>query len=153
MGRPAKASSANSKHMTNAQREIRETTEKLLAGSGEVEAPSYLTASQTEIFNFIKSNFDESKMLGSVDAFVLAEAAVTIDQLQTLDREANENPQKLYDGNYIRAKANCTKDFFRLCNELCLSPQSRAKIAISAVKSQEQKKQTLMDMLNAEDED
>lgn len=43
-----------------------------------------------------------------------------------------------------------SKDFFRCCNELSLSPQARAKLSISAPPP---KKKTLMDILNEEDND
>ena len=35
----------------------------------------------------------------------------------------------MYDKRIMSTKEKYTKDFFRCCNELCLSPQSRAKIA------------------------
>ena len=43
-----------------------------------------------------------------------------------------------------------SKDFFRCCNELSLSPQARAKISISATTPEKKK---LMDILNEEDDD
>ena len=36
------------------------------------------------------------------------------------------------------SKEKYTKDFFRCCNELCLSPQSRAKLANLNVQAQEE---------------
>ena len=43
-----------------------------------------------------------------------------------------------------------SKDFFRCCNELSLSPQARAKISIS---TPPEKKKTIMDILGDDNED
>jgi hypothetical protein len=91
-------------------------------------------------------------MLGNLDQFILARASVTICQLQNFDKEANSDPTLLLDTKFRMAKDAATKDFFRCCNELCLSPQSRAKISISAIKTEPEKK-SLMDILNEEDDD
>ena len=91
-------------------------------------------------------------MLGNLDQFILAHASVTICQLQNFDKEANSDPTLLLDTKFRMAKDAATKDFFRCCNELCLSPQSRAKISISAIKTEPEKK-SLMDILNEEDDD
>lgn len=114
--------------------------------------PEYLTEEQKQVFFYILENLDESKMLGNLDQFILARASVTICQLQNFDREANLEPKLLLDTKFRMAKDAATKDFFRCCNELCLSPQARAKISISAVKIEPEKK-SLMDILNDEDDD
>ena len=52
--------------------------------------------------------------------------------------------------NLKSARDMYSKDFFRCCNELSLSPQARAKLSISAPPP---KKKTLMDILSEEDND
>ena len=91
-------------------------------------------------------------MAGNLYFFFLSRACVTIDQLQSFDKQSNEDPKMLLEKNFRLAKDSATKDFFRCCNELCLSPQSRAKLSIAAVHQEEEKK-TLMDILNEEDDD
>ena len=41
----------------------------------------------------------------------------------------NEDPDKRFDSTLLKARGIYAKDFQRYCNELCLSPQARAKIA------------------------
>ena len=45
-------------------------------------------------------------------------------------------------------KSTYIKEFFRICNELCLSPQSRAKMSISASKMAEEKGDDLLKILD-----
>ena len=45
-----------------------------------------------------------------------------------------------------------SKDFFRCCNELCLSPQARAKISIVGAKDAGKDKKSIMDILGDDEE-
>ena len=47
----------------------------------------------------------------------------------------------------MTAKDKYTKDFFRCCNELCLSPQSRAKIALANANAAKDAADPLMEVL------
>ena len=46
-----------------------------------------------------------------------------------------------------------SKDFFRCCNELCLSPQARAKISIVGAKDAGKDKKSIMDILGDDEDD
>lgn len=152
MGRPAKSVNSLQKNLTQAEKSAREEMEKNLRGkSNKLKPPAYLTKPQKKIFKYIISELDESKLLGNLDVFILAKTAVTIDQLQTFDRQSNENTSLLLDVPFRMGRAEATKDFFRCCNELCLSPQSRAKLSISALKNEGEPK-TLLDLINEDDE-
>ena len=90
---------------------------------------------QRKIFKFIVSNLESSGILGNLDIYVLAECSVCVDRMQNIESQISANPDLLADSGLMSAKDKYTKAFFRYCNELCLSPQSRAKIAgISANK-------------------
>lgn len=135
------------------EKRAREKAEMKLKGkSDELNPPEYLTKEQVDVYLYILDNLEESKMLGNLDQFILARASITICQLKNFDIIANANPEILLDSKFRMAKDAATKDFFRCCNELCLSPQSRAKLSISAVKTEPEKK-SLMDILNEEDDD
>lgn len=154
MARPAKATATKTGQITKAEKEGRKFIEEALRGTGgDIVAPDHLTADQKGIFDYILEQLEESKLLGQLDTFILAKAAVTIDRLQKMDDMANKDMDLLFSNGFRLAQSQATQEFFRCCNELCLSPQARAKLSISAVKAQDTKKQTLMDMLNAEDED
>lgn len=151
MGRPAKAVETMSKNLTKEEIEVRTDTEKKLKGRSDSLVPaSYLNERQIEIFNYILSNLEESKVLGNLDVFVLNRTAITIERLENLDRQANQDDSIMLTTAFKSSRDMYSKDFFRCCNELCLSPQSRAKLSISAVKQPEKK--TLKDILGDDDE-
>lgn len=153
MTRPAKSVKAKTGNILKSEEKSRlETENKLKGKSDKLVPPEYLTKEQADVFYYILENLDESKMLGNLDQFILARASITICQLKSFDIQANANPEVLLDSKFRMAKDAATKDFFRCCNELCLSPQSRAKLSISAVKAEPEKK-SLMDILNEEDDD
>lgn len=153
MARPAKSVTTKTGQITKAEKEARTKVEKALKGGDDLTPPPYLTESQVEVYNFILGQLEESNLLGQIDVFILSRAAVTIDRLKYMDQRAAEDPDLLFDNSFRLAQTQASSEFFRCCNELCLSPQARAKLSISAAKSQEPKKKTLMDLINAEDEE
>ena len=52
----------------------------------------------------------------------------------------------MLNNSYKSVRDMYSKDFFRCCNELCLSPQSRAKLSIADLNKAPEKK-TLKDIL------
>ncbi|MDE5772811.1 MAG: P27 family phage terminase small subunit, partial [Ruminococcus sp.] len=66
--------------------------------------------------------------------------------MQTIEKQVNENPELLADSSLMATKDRYTKAFFRYCNELCLSPQARAKIANINLQGKEEN--PLMELLN-----
>lgn len=150
MGRPAKSVNVISKNLTNDEKKARADTEEKLRGTKDKLKPaSYLNKRQKEIFEFIINELEESKILGNLDTFVLNQTAIAIERLETLEQQANKD-SSLFTISYNRSMREMySKDFFRCCNELCLSPQSRAKISIAASKPSENKK--LKDILGDDD--
>lgn len=117
-----------SKHLTKAEIEAKSTTEdKLKGASDELIPPEYLTPSQISIFDYIVKNLEASGILGNLDVYVLAECSICIDRMQEIERTINEAGSII--PSLVRLKETYTKAFFRYCNELSLSPQSRAKLA------------------------
>lgn len=151
MARPSKSITSSTGKISKEEKEIRLETENKLKGGNESLIPaSYLNERQVEIFNYILSNLEESKVLGNLDIFVLNRTAITIERLENLDKQANENEEVIFTTAFKSLRDMYSKDFFRCCNELCLSPQSRAKLSIAAVKQPEKK--TLKDILAEDDE-
>lgn len=162
MARPAKAIDTNSMKMSKEERKEREESEKQLRGSNDNIKPfSYLNKRQKAIFKDILNNLNKN-ILSNLDTYLLNQTAITIERLESLEKEINE-ASKITDENGKKkdkldvkliaslksVRDMYSKDFFRCCNELSLSPQARAKISINAIP---EKKKTLMDILN-EDED
>lgn len=153
MGRPAKAVVAKTGKIAAEETEQRlEIEDKLRGKNDKLVPPLYLTESQMEIFNYIMSELQEADILGNLDLFILAQTAIAVDRIQDLDRQANENNDLLFGNAFRQARSEASKEYFRCCNELCLSPQSRAKLSIAKVKPGEKKK-TIMDLINEDDED
>lgn len=130
MARPSMSANVTSKHLTNEEKNIRTETENKLKGSADNLKPSkHLTVPQRKIFKFIVSNLESGGILGNLDKYVLDECSICIDRMQTIEKQVNECPELLSDSSLMATKDRYTKAFFRYCNELCLSPQARAKIA------------------------
>lgn len=153
MGRPAKAVSAKTGKIGKEETEQRAAIEDKLRGkSDKLIPPLYLTESQMDIFNYIMEELQEADILGNLDLFILAQTAIAVDRIQELDRKANDENDLLFENSFRQARSEASKEYFRCCNELCLSPQSRAKISVAKVRPGEKKK-TIMDLINEGDED
>ena len=120
MGRPSKSAKVLTEcSQTKAEIAARVEAENKLKGNGLPAPPKYLSEEQRGIFDRIVGLLKESDILSELDSDVLGICAVSLDRIAEIERRQNEDPEKY------------TKDFFRCCNELCLSPQSRAKVAIA----------------------
>lgn len=138
MTRPAKSAAVSSGKIGKDEREKREKEEKILQGSGEGPvAPKYLTRKQKTIFNAIEEELTNAGILCALDSYILATCAISIDRIETIEALINKEPGLMENGSFMASKEKYTRDFFRCCNELCLSPQSRAKLAGIRVKNEE----------------
>lgn len=151
-GRPAKPVSQISKNLTKEERRGREAVEKITAGnSDKLRPPTHLTKDQKKIFKYIIEQTEEAKIFGNLDIYALAQGAICIDRLNKLDKMINEDINLLLDAKVNTLQDKLFKQFARICNELSLSPQSRAKLAIKAVDNTEKKK-SILDLLAEDDE-
>jgi P27 family predicted phage terminase small subunit len=129
MARPTKAVNTMSKNLTKAEIEGRTQAEEKLKGSADnISPPKHLNARQKKIFNYIVEELQASGILGNLDSYILATFSVAWDRLQQIEKLINKDIENLRDKSLLSAKEKYTKDFFRCCNELSLSPQSRAKL-------------------------
>ncbi|KFX55819.1 P27 family phage terminase small subunit [Clostridium botulinum] len=104
--------------------------EKLIRGNANNIIPSMpLTESQYKLFEFIVDELKASEILSNLDKFLLTKAAIAIDRLHYIESLVNQKQNLLFNKDVMSKKDSYDKDFYRCCNELCLSPQSRAKIA------------------------
>lgn len=130
MARPAKNVAVMSKHLTKEEKRKREEQEVIYKGADDkVIAPDYLTKAQTDIFYYIVHELKESGIVGNLDIFILAACSISIDRLQQIETRINRDFEMITDKAMMIAKEKYSKDFYRCCNELSLSPQSRAKLA------------------------
>lgn len=151
MARPCKPASLLTEcSQTKAEIQARIDNEKKLKGdvSG-LRPPKHLSREQKKIFKEIVKKLEASQILSDKDIYLLAEFSVAIDRLQEVERRINEEPALLFDQKVMSTKDKYTKIFFRGCNELGFSPQSRAKIA--NINMQEEKENPLLKVLMDDD--
>lgn len=151
MARPAKAAATRTGNMTKNEKNERIEQESRIRGEDNaLIPPDYLTNKQKSLFNYIVEQLKTAEILGNLDAFILAQAAISIDRLSYIEDSINKDAALLFDSKFMASKDKYTKDFFRCCNELSLSPQSRAKLANQFVQS---KKDPLLEALADDDDD
>lgn len=131
MGRPCKSAKvltecSQTKDEIN---ERNENEEKLKGKADNISPTQDLNDNQLTIFNFIKNELEESKLLGNLDSFILTTCVIAIDRLQYIEEKINDKPNLIFNKDLMNSKKVYTGDFLRCCNELSLSPQSRAKLA------------------------
>lgn len=151
MARPSKSVSVKSRKISKEEKKKLEEAEQKIRGENDKILPQkHLNKRQKEIFFYIISELEDKNILGNLDVFVLNQTAIVIERLEKLDKLANKSKDIVQTTAFKNTRDMYTKDFFRCCNELCLSPQSRAKLAIAVTPT---KKQSLMEILNEEDEE
>ena len=117
------------------------------------EPPEGLTVEQREIFQFIVDGLTAGEILGRLDVFVLESTAVAIDRLRSINRMIDEDPRLLLSTALQNSRAKYQSDLWRGCNELCLSPQARAKLGGLAAQKAREKKDPLLEALQDDDQD
>lgn len=148
MARPSKSINVMSKHLTKEEIEIRKNTESKLKGNADkIKPPSNLTLSQKKIFKYIVSELEASGILSNLDIPILVTVARAIDRLNYIEKAIDEDMTLLYNNQFMSTKDKYTKDLYRCCNELCLSPQARAKMGNIALEQAQQEQDPLLKIL------
>lgn len=152
LGRPCKSAKVLT-DCSQTKDEIKEridNEEKLKGKADNIIPPDYLNENQVELFNYIKNELDESRLLSNLDVYILSTCVISIDRLQQLEQMINKNNKLMFRNDLMSAKDKYTKDFYRCCNELSLSPQSRAKLANINLISKQEKEDPLVKALKGE---
>ncbi len=151
MARPTKSISMRSGHISKDEVAAKLNCERTLRGDADNIKPlSFLSKSQKNIFNNIVQHLEESGLLGNIDVYVLSQAAITIDRIHDCEKNINETGIFDYEGQAnpaIKVKESYMREFFKLCSELSLSPQARAKIASINYDADAKKKDPLLAIL------
>lgn len=148
MARPTKSVKTMSKNLTKEEKNARlEAEEKLKGAADKISPPSHLNARQKKIFNYIVDEMKASGILGNLDVHILGVCAISIDRIQQIEKMINKDIGKILDKNLMSAKDKYSKEFFRCCNELSLSPQSRAKLGNINVQTKQQEEDPLLKLL------
>ena len=149
MARPCKSVKLQSGDMTKAEYKARlENEEKLRGNTDKIIAPDYLNEHQTQLFDYLAKEL--KSILGNVDIYILSTCCIAIDRLQTIESVINENSELLFDKVLLSTKDKYTKDLFRTCSELSLSPSSRSKLANLNLKEQQEEDDPLLALLRGD---
>ena len=152
MARPAKSASVSRRKIGKGEKEARQNVEDSIRGEAvRPEPPENLTEDQKKIFQFIVDGLEAGKILGKLDVFVLESTAVAIDRLRTINRMIDDEPGLLLHTATQNSRAKYQADLWRGCNELCLSPQARAKLGSLAAQKAKEQRDPLMDALKDDD--
>ena len=152
MARPAKSVKVKTGALASEEEMLRNGVEERLRGTpAEPEAPNYLTDDQKNIFQFIVAELRDSEILGRLDVYVLECTAVAISRIRQINDMVNRDSSLLSDTSLQSARAKYQHDIWRGANELCLSPQARAKIGSLAAQAAKQKEDPLLKVLMEDD--
>lgn len=150
MARPCKSVELMSHHFTKEELEVRKQEEEKLRGNNDsIKPPSYLNSNAKKIFKYIVAELDSSGILTNLDNYILANTSIAIDRIQEAEKLLNTD---ILNKDALRVKENYMKDFFRCCNELSLSPASRAKLANININTKTDKEDPLLKALRGDDE-
>lgn len=107
----------------------KESQEKLKGDNSKIEPKQKLNENQNKIFYSIKEEMKESGILSNLDSYLLTQCCIAIDKLKYLDEAAENNPGLIFNKDFKSSKKLYFDIFTKCCNDLSMSPQSRAKIA------------------------
>lgn len=149
MSRPCKSAKVLTEcSQTKDEIQDRINTENRLKGKGDkISPPSYLTPNQKKIFKYIVDQLKESGILGNLDVYILTTCSIALDRIQEVERLINKKDEDISLRELLRIKEVYTKDFFRCCNELSLSPQSRAKLSNINLQAKQEREDPLLKIL------
>lgn len=155
MARPCKSIEGQSRHNSKEEIEKRKETENILKGlADKVEIPpTYLTDEQKFIYTNIFEELKASQILSNLDIYILATCSIAIDRLQYIEKIINKNPKAIMNKDLMSAKDKYNKDFYRCCNELSLSPQSRAKFGSLSLKAKDESEDPVVRALQDDEDD
>lgn len=152
MARPAKPIATAEGHRTKKEITERNAAEKALRKSG-IRVPTGLSAEQKKVARHIIKELEQSEILCSLDTYVLAQCCVAVTCLQEINERINSHKDAMLDRALLTAKEKHEKTFFRCCDELCLSPQSRAKIAAAGTAQKDESVTALKTLLEGAADD
>lgn len=151
MARPTKAAATRTGHMTKEEQAFRVGVETSIRGTGGVpKPPTYLNAKQKKIFRFIVNGLVAADIVSNMDEFVIANTAVAIERLQEIETRVNKDSSLLFDAKLMGTRAKYETCMWRGCNELCLSPQARAKIGSIAMAKRKDEQDPLVAILSGD---
>ncbi len=152
MSRPAKSVKVKTGAIASSEEALRNEIEERLRGDpAELSPPDHLSEEQKDVFRYIVQELKDSEILSSLDVYVLESTAVAIARVRQINAMINEDPGLLSDSALQGSRSKYQADMWRGANELCLSPQARAKIGSLAAGAAKAKEDPLIKVLSGDD--
>ena len=152
MARPAKSVNVKTGAISGEEESLRRGIEEKLRGASVLPSPpAYLSDDQKAVIAYIVDELRESDILGRLDVYVLESTAIAISRIRQINAMVNNDAGLLSDGALQSTRAKYQSDMWRGANELCLSPQARAKIGSLAAQAVKQKEDPLLKALMSDD--
>lgn len=145
--RKAVSAKATRKHLTKAEKDTRLAVENAFIDDAEIEAPDYLTDMQLKAFKFIEKALRDAKVLSKLDTQTITQAAVAICMLHHSNKYIADNPIASIDKDFVATQEKLVRTYLKLCDELCLSPQSRAKLGVLVASQKKEEVDPLLNVL------
>lgn len=133
MTRPAKsiAMQSDTTRISKEEATLRKEAEEALRGGCEsLKPPKRFSKRRKKIFKSVVSELNERGILGNLDQYVLEKFATAVDMLEQIDERIDNDIDSLDNSKLKSSRDMYSRDFFKCCTELCLSPSSRAKAAV-----------------------
>ena len=117
-------------HRTKEEIESRkENQERLKGDSSRIIPTQRLNENAERIFYSIKDEMKNSGVLSNLDSYILTQLSGAIDKLEYLDSALEKKPALIFNKDFKSSKRLYFDIFTKCCNELSMSPASRAKLA------------------------
>lgn len=129
----------------------KESQEKLKGDNSRIEPTQRLNENQLKIFYSIKNEMKESGILSNLDSYLLTQCCIAIDKLKYLDEAAEKNLSLVFNKDFKSSKKLYFDIFTECCNDLSMSPQSRAKLANINSLANAEKEDPILKALKGED--
>ena len=138
MGQKAVPTALNRKHLTKAEREKRSSIESKFRGeANKLRCPADLTKEQKKYFSFFVKQLAPAEILSSLDVEILRSAAVSADRVHTMNAEIDQDRTLLKSASYMSSLKFYTAELDRCLIELGMTPQARAKMALTAKETED----------------
>lgn len=155
MARPAKPVSMQSDgtRIANDEKRARQEAEEEMRGaSDKLHPPKSFPERRKQIFRETVEELSERGMLGNLDHYVLVKFSTAVDMLERIDGIIEADMEEIENAKLRNAREMYSRDFFKCCTELGMSPASRAKSAIARAENTK-KPPSVFDIIGADDED
>ena len=86
-------------------------------------------------------------MLSRLDTQTIIQACVAVDMLNTSNKKVSRKPSLAIDREFVGTQEKLVRTYLKLCDELCLSPQSRAKLGVLVANQKEEETDPLLNVL------